>query len=153
MPYFVQAMIVLVLIAVPTVYESHQTEFLKLTKGEENVVELPTVLSQEDIDENALEQVRLIGRYTQIDVRKRPSASPIYNGHVALLLDDGTEVLLYPIWHSEAKRSADEIAQYQNRKVIVIGTIFPKSPGSPDNVANLVMPCLTEVKSIQLAQP
>lgn len=115
------------------------------------MVELPNVLGKADIEEYAVEQVRLVGRYTQIDARMRREATPVYNGNVALVLDDGTQVLLYPVWHVEAKRPADEIARYENQRVVVVGTIFPKAPASPDNAANLSLPCLTEVESIDLA--
>ena len=77
------------------------------------MTEPPVVRTRAEIDEHATEQVRVTGRYTQIDVRQRPSPPAAYQGHVALVLDDGAKVLLYPVWHREAKRPADEIARLE----------------------------------------
>lgn len=101
---------------------------------------LPIVASKDDIAEYANEEVRLIGRYRQIDVRKRQASPPVYSGHVAIVLDDSTAVLLYPIWHSSAKRPAEAIERLVDQRVAVEGTIFPKAPPSPDHAASLVMP-------------
>lgn len=113
---------------------------------------LPIVANKNDIAEYADEQVRLIGRYTQIDVQKRQDSTPVYNGHVAIVLDDNTHVLLYPTWHSAAKRPAEEIERLVDQRVAVEGTIFPKAPSSPDNSASLVLPCMTKVTSISVVK-
>jgi hypothetical protein len=112
--------------------------------------DLPVVAHKADIDTYALEMVRVIGRYIQIDVRQRQRHSPVYSGHVALVLGDGTNVLLNPIWESAAKRSPDEITRYEGKRVIVIGTIYPQAPSSPENEANVLMPCLTDIVSLEL---
>ncbi|MBE9008711.1 hypothetical protein IQ250_00585 [Pseudanabaenaceae cyanobacterium LEGE 13415] len=115
------------------------------------MTELPLVVTKADIEAHPVQQVRLVGQYVQIDVRKRPDSTPVYGGNVALVLEDGTKVLLYPIWHVAAKRSKAEIRQFENQRVVAVGTLFPQAPSSPEHLANLLLPCLTEVQSIDLA--
>ena len=115
------------------------------------MAKLPAVESMDALADHPVEQVRLIGRYTQIDIRKRPNTSPVYAGHVAIVLDDGTEVLLYPVWHSEARRPADEITRFDKQRVVVVGTVYPEAPNGSGGAANLLLPCVTEVESIELA--
>jgi hypothetical protein len=110
--------------------------------------ELPTVSASEDIQQQTGKRVRLVGRYIQIDVRMRQVPPPVYNGHVAIALEDQTEVLLYPIWDSQAKRPPEEIARYENLPVAVIGTVLLEAPDSPEDAANLCSPCLVSVESI-----
>lgn len=111
---------------------------------------LPIVTKKDEIAVHRFEQARLIGRYTQMDVRKLRDGAPVYIGHVAVVLDDNTQVLLYPVWHSAAQRSDEEIKQFKDRRVAVEGTVFATAPSSPDNYANLMMPCVMDVTSISL---
>ena len=115
------------------------------------MTEPPAVRTRAEIDQHATEQVRVTGRYTQIDVRQRATPPATYQGHVALVLEDGAKVLLYPVWHREAKRPADEISRLEDQQVVAVGTIFPRAPSSPDHAANLQMPCLTNITEIEKA--
>ncbi|WP_446403492.1 hypothetical protein [Coleofasciculus sp. C1-SOL-03] len=136
-----------------------------------NMTELPTILNRTDIEEHfpdpfdAIDddemderlqardkgkQVRLIGQYIQVDVRRWPKPPPRYKGHVAVVLEDGTEVFLYPPWHSEAIRSANEITRYNNRGVTVVGKIVPECPKSPQPAASIVAPCMLTIDFINL---
>jgi hypothetical protein len=117
------------------------------------MTELPVVRTRAEINQYATEQVRVIGRYTQIDVRQRPTSEAAYQGHVALVLEDGAKVLLYPVWHREAKRPSGEIARFEDQQVAVVGTIFPRAPSSRDHAANLLLPCLTNITAIEMAVP
>jgi hypothetical protein len=128
-----------------------EIESLATAEGEKTISELPTILVMADLEANAGEQARVIGYYTQIDVRMRAEPPPVYNGNVAVVLEDGTKVLLYAIWDVEARRPAAEIAQYENQRVAVEGMVFPQCPDSPDHLANLRLPCLLMVDSIQMA--
>ena len=110
--------------------------------------ELPTISTNDGIRQNAGERVRLVGRYTPLDVRRRRTPPPVYRGHVTVRLDDGTAVLLEPSWRPEAIRPPDELARYKDRPVVVVGTILPRAPQSPDGTASLLMPCLTDIESI-----
>lgn len=130
----------------PTATQAEYSEF----QGKASMSGLPTVLVKDDIEKFALEKVRLIGRYTQINVNKRPGQTPAYTGHIALTLQDNTRVLLYPVWHVEAKRPQSEISRFENQTVEVVGKIFLRSPSSRNNAANLLLSCLTKVESIEL---
>ena len=93
-------------------------------------------------------QVRVIGKYTQIDARQRPSPPPVYEGIVAIILADSTAVYLYPMWHPSAIRPAEEIAQYDNKQVVVVGKMVPRTPKSPEPRAMIVGPCMLTIDSI-----
>jgi hypothetical protein len=118
------------------------------------MTQLPTVLSRIDIEEQEGKQVRVVGRYIQVDVRYRKSAPPLYEGHVAVILDDGTTVFLYPTWHEHAIRSADEISKYENQWVVVVGTIVSSIPNDPraypHQAARILAPCMLAIDSIQV---
>ncbi|HEX9989537.1 MAG TPA: hypothetical protein VGE45_13800 [Chloroflexia bacterium] len=114
--------------------------------------DMPTVTTEDDINDNAGQNVRVVGRYTQIDVRKRSTPQPVYNGHASLVLEDGTTVLLEPIWSKASKRPRKEIKRYDGQIVGAVGIILPEAPDSPDEAANLMMPCLTNIQSISEVQ-
>ncbi|MEQ8468392.1 histidine kinase [Coleofasciculus sp. E1-EBD-02] len=151
--------------------QPNQTGVLTLTTAASNMTELPTILNRTDIEEHfpdpfdAIDddemderlqardkgkQVRLIGQYIQVDVRRWPKPPPRYKGHVAVVLEDGTEVFLYPPWHSEAIRSTNEITRYNNRGVAVVGKIVPECPKSPQPAASIVAPCMLTIDFIDL---
>ena len=95
-------------------------------------------------------QVRVIGKYTQIDARQRPEPPPVYRGHVAIILADRAAVFLHPMWHPSAIRPPEEIARYENKQVVVVGKMVPKTPESPEAVASLIGPCMLTIDSIEL---
>jgi len=61
------------------------------------MADYPPVTSGNQIMPNELETVRVVGKYVQIDVRMRKTDTPVYRGHVAIELDDATQILLEPI--------------------------------------------------------
>lgn len=116
------------------------------------MADYPTVISSDQLMPNELETVRLIGDYEQMDVRMRTSDPPVYRGHAAIRLDDGTRILLEPIWDKNAIRTEEEIARFEGKRVAVVGMLFPVAPDNFDRVeANLRMPCLSDIESIELA--
>jgi len=146
------------------------SSFLILMRGENVMTQLPTILNQSDIESNLpdymyfygeeadkrieaierVKQVRVIGKYTQIDARQRPSPPPQYKGIVAIILADDTPVFLQPMWHPDAIRPAEEIARYDNKKVVVVGKMVPKTPKSPEPQAMIIAPCMIKIDSIEL---
>ena len=76
---------------------------------------------------------------------------PRYVGHVAIVLDDDTRVLLYPVWDTQARRGQDEIARFAGKRVEATGTLHATAPEGSESVANLQLPCLTDVRSIRIA--
>lgn len=151
----------------------NQTRALTLIKRGNVMAELPIIIKDNDIDKNFPDpydkkihrdererrlnaeeegkQVRLIGRYTQVDVSYIKQIPPAYEGHVAVELDDGTGILLYPMWHPLARRPADEITRYQDKRVVVIGRFVPRAPEPPELRASLIGPCMLTIDSIELA--
>ncbi|MFZ6011721.1 MAG: hypothetical protein ACOYXT_15365 [Bacteroidota bacterium] len=108
-----------------------------------------------DIRRNHSRQVICTGYYRQHDVRKgRDRHGPEeYYGHVFIELQDGTTVMLYPIWHESCIRSNDEILAFEGKLVDVTGTIFLEAPNISTEfpAQNLMLPCLTEIVEIRLA--
>jgi hypothetical protein len=151
----------------------HQIRTLNSTNSEKIMTELPTIRIKNDIDENydarfgvsgddnIMKQsidagtvgtlVRVIGKYRQVDVRYIQDPPPEYKGHVLIVLDDGGKIFFYPPWHSKAIRSSDEIAQFENKRVVVVGKILRRLPSYPRGSASIVAPCLVAIESIEIA--
>lgn len=151
----------------------HQIRTLNSTNREKIMTQLPTIRIKNDIDENFDDRfgvsgddnimkqsidagtvgtlVRVIGKYKQVDVRYRQTPPPQYKGHVLIVLDDGGKIFFYPPWHSKAIRSSDEIAQFENKRVVVVGKILPIIPPYPRDSASIVAPCLVAIESIKIA--
>jgi hypothetical protein len=112
----------------------------------------PLISQKKDIAVYDLQEARVVGRYIQIDVRMRQKAPPCYNGHVAILLDDDTKVLLYPVWDAQARRNSQEIAQFEGQRVEVIGKLYACAPEDSEGNSNLRLPCLENITAIHLAE-
>ncbi len=113
--------------------------------------DMPTITTGDDINENDGETVRVVGRYTQIDVRKSRKPPPVYTGHASLVLEDGTTVLLEPTWHKASRRPRREINRYDGQMVSAVGAISSTSPDDPSGAATLIIPCLMNIQSISEA--
>src|SRR5215831_2281744 len=98
------------------------------------------VASEDDIAPHDEEEVRVVGRYAEVDVRMRRTPPPHYAGHVAIVLDDETRVLLYPVWDPQARRDQDEIARFAGKRVEATGTLHATAPEGEESVANLQLP-------------
>lgn len=116
-------------------------------------------INDEEIDEllqaeTEGKKVRVIGRYAQVDVRQRKDPPPLYQGHALVFLEDRAVIFLYPGWHPNAIRPPEEITQYENQRVVVVGTVVPKMPPNPSypNAASLIGPCLISIDSIEIAR-
>jgi D-alanyl-D-alanine carboxypeptidase len=111
----------------------------------------PLISRREDIAAHDRQATRVVGRYTQFDARMNPRPPPRYAGHVVLVLDDGTKVLLYPVWHPQARRGDAEISRFEGQRVEVSGTLYAQAPESREDCANLRWPCLQDITAIQAA--
>ena len=123
----------------------------KRDNTEKTMSQPATITSGAQIHTHDGQPVRLVGRYVQQDVRMMPRPPARHIGHVALVLDDDTAVLLAPTWHSNAIRPKDEIQQLEGKRVIATGTLHEKAPANPEGAANLEMPCLLPVDSVAAA--
>ncbi len=94
--------------------------------------------------------VAVVGRYGQLDVRMRQKGDPVYNGHTALTLEDGTLITLEPTWSEAALRPADEIERCDGSTVIVRGTLHARAPEPPEPVAAITSPCISPVEAVEL---
>ncbi len=103
------------------------------------------------IAELDLSWVRVEGRYEELDARMRPEGEPVYSGHVVIRMDDGTPILLEPVWEPEAIRSQAEREALRGRRVVVVGVLFAEAPPNPSNpgMSNLLLPCLSGIRELQ----
>lgn len=114
------------------------------------------VKTKADIDAYDQERVHLIGIYRQYELKKGPQAGgkrKHFRGHVYIELQDGEGVILLPVWDKNSIRDRKEIKCYKGKRVRLIGVIHKVAPNRPDPIPaqNLMVPCLTDLESIELA--
>jgi hypothetical protein len=119
--------------------------------NETSATDPPTVTSHADVKALGHVRVRVIGRYEQIDVRKRDPrvGQPLFQGHAALRLDDGSMVTLEPPSEPSAVRSPDEIARFEGTRVVATGLLYPLGASSEPHVARMITPALWPVETIE----
>ena len=100
----------------------------------------PVVESREAVDVHAGKTALVRGTYVEIDVRKRQIDPPVYAGHAAVRLGDGTLVLLGPPGESIAIRSEKERGRLRDKEVIAEGILNAVCPSAGG--ASLQVPCL-----------
>jgi len=111
----------------------------------------PQVTTQDDIRLHFGTVVMVVGSYAQLDMRKAKTGDPVYSGHAAVALSDGTTVMLEQPWSDKAIRSSEEITRCEGKAVHVIGMIWPQPGPHPDGAATLQIPLVTDVQSVTLA--
>ena len=109
------------------------------------------VTSGSEIEAAAGATAEVVGRYGQLDVRMRQKGDPVYRGHTALTLEDGTLVTLEPAWSDAALRPADEIERCDGKTVVVTGTLHAQAPEPEEPIATIVSTCVSPVESVELA--
>jgi hypothetical protein len=92
--------------------------------------------------------VQVLGTYREVDIRKRPQGEPVYAGHAAVELDDGTLVFLTPPWGAQAIRTDDERATRRGTRVAALGMAVDSCPPDPSGGASIVAPCLMMVAAL-----
>lgn len=111
--------------------------------------DLPLVSNYKAIETFNHQRVRLKGVYQQFDTRMRQEKpKKLFLGHVAIDMEDGVPVLLYPSDKPEAIRSKKERRKMKGSEVIIIGVIYqytPKVPGS----SSRNLPCIMDIESIE----
>lgn len=111
--------------------------------------ELPIVTSGDELRANLSEYVVVEGVYEQQDVRMRPSPTePRYEGHAALVLDDGLKVYLGIQQEPEGRRSAEERERFEHQRVRATGLLFATNPG-PGTVIDA--PLLADISAVEPA--
>jgi hypothetical protein len=95
-------------------------------------------------------EAEVVGTYGQVDVRMRQKGEPVYRGHAAVTLEDGTLVTLEPVWSEAALRPAEEIERCDGKSVVVRGTLHAQAPEPDEPVATIVSPCVSPVLSVEV---
>lgn len=92
------------------------------------------------------------GMYHRVDLRMAAEGPPGDEDlAAAVLLSDGTVVLIEPSWSEASTRSAEEMARFDGEDVVVTGTAHKTAPAPPEEVAAIVSPCVADVESIRPA--
>ena len=111
---------------------------------------LPVVDQENTMASYDGQMVRLVGKYTEADVRMKPVGEPKYIGHVSIVLEDNTRIALFPVWKDDARRPKAEVERFKDKKVVVIGTLYQRSPADPRGGASPLSPCLTDIQALYL---
>ena len=109
---------------------------------------LPEVTSLPALQERDGELVRLVGTYTEVDVRMMRRPPPRLDGHVAIVLKDGEHVSLLPVWDDGARRPQAEADALRGKTVTVVGVVYEEAPEHPSGGASPMTPCIDEIKAI-----
>jgi hypothetical protein len=113
---------------------------------------LPEVRARAGLEQHDFDEVRLVGRYTEVDVRMKATPPPRHDGHVAIVLSDGAYVSLWPVWHAEARRPRAEIEHLRGHLVVVVGEAHARAPEEPHGGASPLGPCVDDVKAIAISR-
>lgn len=101
----------------------------------------PVVRTLSDIEAHVGETALVYGTYAEVDIRKATSPPPVYVGHAAVRLEDGTLVLLGSYSQESAIRSEKERNELRDKEVIAEGLLHSICPPNPAG-ASLQLPCL-----------
>ncbi len=101
------------------------------------------------LQERSGQRAVIAGVYHQVDVRQKQRPPAVYAGHVAIGLDDSTEVYLEPIWSTAALRSPEERNRFDRRRVAVTGVVLARMPEPPEPAAHLMGPCVSPVEQVE----
>jgi len=93
-----------------------------------------------DVPGRAGETVVVRGTYIELDVRKAQTDPPLYKGHAALRLADGTLVLLLAPSEPDALRPQSEREELRGAEAVAEGMLHEVCPGEG---ARLELPCLS----------
>lgn len=104
-----------------------------------------------DVQALSGQRVTLAGTYRQVDLRMRRKPPPVYTGRVAVVLDDGTKVLLEPNWSEAGARGPEELERYDGERVEATGVVHSRSPKPPEPIAYITGPCLSPVEDVRPA--
>jgi hypothetical protein len=117
----------------------------------EGAAALPEVATAADLDKHDGTQVRLRGTYVERDARMKATPPPVYVGHVAIKLSDGTSISFLPVWHDDALRPQAELDRLRDQPVEVVGTVFKRAPVDPRGGASPIGPAVLAVKALRQA--
>ena len=111
----------------------------------------PVVISLADVNAHAGSEVAVEGTYEQRDVRMMPfDPDVLYEGHVALVLADGTEVYLYPPDEDAALRSVEERERLEHQRARAVGRLLATM--ATGSAASIDAPCLVDITSVEAVE-
>lgn len=107
------------------------------------------VTSEEGVALQAGPEAVVEGVYEQQDLRMMPVGPPQHLGHVALVLEDGSLVFLYPPETPEARRRDEEIQRFEHKRVRASGFLHPSVP---QEGAVPLGGCLVDIEAIEVVE-
>jgi hypothetical protein len=99
------------------------------------------------------DRIRVVGIYTLYDPypkNRKFEAKPLVQIELS---NQEKGPFLEPFWHLDAERPADEIAQFNGRKVCVTGTYYktqPVNPKDPPQAVSFGGSCIHPVETIEV---
>jgi hypothetical protein len=114
--------------------------------------ELPTCCTRADVAALDGRRVALVGRYEPTAVRMRPGRTFDEQAKtVAIVGDDGANVMLEIYYRPAGTRSDDELARFAGKRVRVVGTLHARTPdqyAGGTMMATMIGPYLGDIESI-----
>ena len=97
----------------------------------------PVVETATDLDAHVGKTALVRGTYVELDIRKAQAGPPVYAGHAAVRLSDGTLVVLGTPGPARSQKERDEL---RDQAVVAEGFVNALCPS--DGGATLELPCL-----------
>lgn len=100
------------------------------------------------------QETSIVGIYQKCILSKRQEAT--HQGYYKIIVNDQLEIVLLPPYEKEAKRPADEVQQFEGKKVRVTGVVeeetYMEEPSLDYDVLTVDIPCFASIKSIELIE-
>ncbi|MEA5566870.1 hypothetical protein [Anabaena sp. UHCC 0399] len=136
------------ILSIFAVMKPTQSKVPQLSNEESPSYKLEIVKNRGDLIRLNGQRVKLIGRYTSKTWKPDPRFTGIadFQGLYTksqIVLEDGTEVSIFPSWNKQSLRSPDEVEKYNNQMVAAMGvvqfeaTLYPNSQ-TRESFINLV---------------
>ncbi len=109
------------------------------------------VRTKNDIERLNGQTVKVVGTYrrTYLPVSARPNAKTIPTEKATIVLEDKTEIFIYPLWDERSDRNAEELEKNEGKKVEILGKILAEQGNDPitPQAARIVGPCVIPDKN------
>ncbi|MEL6180963.1 MAG: hypothetical protein AAFS10_18525 [Myxococcota bacterium] len=111
----------------------------------------PVCRTIEEVRTHYRQTCKVEGTYTTQTFQGKKAGSPSFNWQV-LVLEGGEHVLIESIWDKSKQHDPERAAQFEGKKVEVIGMLNASPPPPPKSRirANRSIPCISPVEHLEL---
>jgi hypothetical protein len=118
---------------------------------EDILPKIQRVRTKEDIKLLDGQKVKVVGTYRRmyLPVSARPGAKTVPTQKAEIVLEDGAEVFIYPLWDKRSQRTDKELEKNEGKKIEISGTILNEQGNDPQvpQAARIVGPCVIPDKN------